>query len=54
MLYTDIPRTKKEARAMQRVGIIPTHVIQIIQSCAEDETQEKSTRKKYSLDEQYY
>ncbi|CAL1677166.1 unnamed protein product [Lasius platythorax] len=35
----DIPRSKKEARAMQRVGVIPTHVIQIIPSNAEDEIQ---------------
>lgn len=27
---------------MQRVGVIPTHVIQIISPSAEDETQEKS------------
>ncbi|XP_050460191.1 adenylate kinase 8 [Cataglyphis hispanica] len=36
---TDIPRSKKEARAMQRVGVIPTHVIQIVSSNAENETQ---------------
>ncbi|XP_029175832.1 adenylate kinase 8 [Nylanderia fulva] len=34
-----IPRNKKEARAMQRVGVIPTHVIQIIPSNLEDEMQ---------------
>ncbi|RLU21694.1 hypothetical protein DMN91_006070 [Ooceraea biroi] len=38
----DIPRNKKEARALQRVGVIPTHVIQIITS-NEDETQKKLT-----------
>lgn len=27
-----MPRTKKEARAFQRLGIIPTHVFQIIMS----------------------
>ncbi|XP_011863604.1 PREDICTED: adenylate kinase 8 [Vollenhovia emeryi] len=42
---TDVPRNKKEARAIQRVGVIPTHVIQIIPPCAEDEAQdEKDTR----------
>lgn len=25
----DLPRTKKEARIFQRMGIIPTHVIQL-------------------------
>ncbi|XP_018300325.1 adenylate kinase 8 isoform X1 [Mycetomoellerius zeteki] len=40
-ILIDIPRNKKEARAMQYVGIIPTHVIQIISSSVEDETQEK-------------
>jgi len=36
--FIDIPRNKEEARAMQRVGIIPTHVIQVISS-NENETQ---------------
>ncbi|XP_029678593.1 adenylate kinase 8 [Formica exsecta] len=35
----DIPRSKEEARAMQRVGVIPTHVIQIVPSNVEDKTQ---------------
>ncbi|XP_024878466.1 adenylate kinase 8 [Temnothorax curvispinosus] len=43
----DIPRSKKEARAMQRVGIIPTHVIQIVPPCAEDEIQEKKDARQY-------
>ncbi|KAG7196624.1 hypothetical protein KM043_015974 [Ampulex compressa] len=33
-LLVDFPRTKMEARASQRVGIIPTHVIQVIPSSA--------------------
>ncbi|XP_025160179.1 adenylate kinase 8 [Harpegnathos saltator] len=33
----DIPRSKKEARALQRVGVIPTHVIQIVLPKTEDE-----------------
>ncbi|KAL6417980.1 hypothetical protein ACFW04_012411 [Cataglyphis niger] len=36
----DIPRSKKEARALQRVGVIPTHVIQIVSSNAENKTQQ--------------
>ncbi|XP_077263818.1 adenylate kinase 8 [Temnothorax americanus] len=43
----DIPRSKKDARTMQRVGIIPTHVIQIIPPCAEDEIQEKKDASQY-------
>ncbi|XP_011059575.1 PREDICTED: adenylate kinase 8 [Acromyrmex echinatior] len=43
-ILVDIPRNKKEARAMQYVGIIPTHVIQIISSSVEDKTREKSPR----------
>ncbi|XP_018349405.1 PREDICTED: adenylate kinase 8 isoform X1 [Trachymyrmex septentrionalis] len=39
-ILIDIPRNKKEARAMQYVGIIPTHVIQITSS-VEDKTREK-------------
>ncbi|KAL2726823.1 Adenylate kinase 8 [Vespula squamosa] len=31
-ILVDVPRTKKEARAFQRLGIIPTHVFQIIMS----------------------
>ncbi|KAI4501269.1 hypothetical protein M0802_003642 [Mischocyttarus mexicanus] len=31
-ILIDVPRTKKEARAFQRLGIIPTHVFQIIMS----------------------
>ncbi|XP_072767261.1 adenylate kinase 8 [Anoplolepis gracilipes] len=38
-ILVDIPRSKEEARAMQRVGVVPTHVIQIISSNAEDKTQ---------------
>ncbi|XP_018361716.1 PREDICTED: adenylate kinase 8 isoform X1 [Trachymyrmex cornetzi] len=40
-ILVDIPRNKKEARAMQYVGIIPTHVIQIISSSVEDKIREK-------------
>ncbi|XP_026668092.1 adenylate kinase 8-like [Ceratina calcarata] len=31
-ILVDLPRTKKEARIFQRMGIIPTHVIQLIVS----------------------
>ncbi|XP_017789332.1 PREDICTED: adenylate kinase 8 [Habropoda laboriosa] len=31
-LLVDLPRTKKEARIFQRIGIIPTHVIQLVVS----------------------
>ncbi|KAG5334543.1 KAD8 kinase, partial [Acromyrmex charruanus] len=47
-ILVDIPRNKKEARAMQYVGIIPTHVIQIISSSVEDKTREKSLRDAYA------
>ncbi|XP_018397943.1 PREDICTED: adenylate kinase 8 [Cyphomyrmex costatus] len=40
-ILVDIPRNKKEARAMQHIGIIPTHVIQILSSNVEDETRKK-------------
>ncbi|XP_025991829.1 adenylate kinase 8 isoform X3 [Solenopsis invicta] len=40
-ILVDIPRNKKEARTMQRVGVIPTHVIQIIPQSTEDKTQER-------------
>ncbi|XP_014483204.1 PREDICTED: adenylate kinase 8 [Dinoponera quadriceps] len=36
-VLVDIPRSKKEARALQRVGVIPTHVIQIVLPNAGDE-----------------
>ncbi|XP_046817716.1 adenylate kinase 8 [Vespa crabro] len=31
-ILVDVPRTKQEARAFQRLGIIPTHIFQIIMS----------------------
>ncbi|KAL6260647.1 hypothetical protein P5V15_008166 [Pogonomyrmex californicus] len=37
-----IPRNKKEARAIQYIGVIPTHVIQIILPSTEDKIQEKN------------
>ncbi|XP_032687883.1 adenylate kinase 8-like [Odontomachus brunneus] len=29
-VLVDIPRSKKEARALQQIGVIPTHVIQVV------------------------
>lgn len=33
----DIPRSKKEARALQQIGVIPTHVLQIVPPNGENE-----------------
>ncbi|XP_015177207.1 PREDICTED: adenylate kinase 8-like [Polistes dominula] len=42
-ILVDVPRTKKEARAFQRLGIIPTHVFQIIMSNDLGEISEKNS-----------
>ncbi|XP_043500455.1 adenylate kinase 8 isoform X2 [Polistes fuscatus] len=47
-ILVDVPRTKKEARAFQRLGIIPTHVFQIIMSNDLGEISEKNSN--YTLD----
>ncbi|XP_012228371.2 adenylate kinase 8 [Linepithema humile] len=46
-ILVDIPRNKKEAQALQRVGVIPTHVIHIILPSAENETQKNSKQRNY-------
>ncbi|XP_036143075.1 adenylate kinase 8 [Monomorium pharaonis] len=43
-ILVDIPRNKKEACAMQRVGVIPTHVIQIISNTKDENQEKKDTR----------
>ncbi|XP_011690163.1 PREDICTED: adenylate kinase 8 isoform X2 [Wasmannia auropunctata] len=44
-VLVDIPRNKQEARAMQRVGIIPTHVIQIIPSSSKEDARQCDYRR---------
>ncbi|KAK2584132.1 hypothetical protein KPH14_006567 [Odynerus spinipes] len=48
-ILVDTPRSKREARAFQRLGIIPTHVLQIIISSELDRKQTTETIPNYYL-----